>query len=1022
MSERSGRKPMALFGIFKDKKKEENNIKKVKSNKLDKHSTVTKLNDTEKSKEKAPVTVTSITKNKEKEIPSQDSKTATVEDKKDDKTIATKKSNNVCSKPVIISFLAEKGIIASNYVYTAEVGTLVDLSKLPLPKGYVLTESDKKLKIKVETETKHINLHFKRNEVLARLVPVSENLSIIDDKLAKNVKGLAGSKISDELFPKVPGYFVFAQRNYTFPNKNGDVPIVYGPHKQHLHVIFQAPDGTILKEELLHGKTGENYTVNPKMHSFDGYELDALPKNLSGVYTAHTPDVVLKFKPMKAQLNVSFVDSLGNTVHKPLSFNDGYFKGNYTIKVPKIDGYDLLSDPKMLSGKYNQLTKDVVLRFKRATMSFNVFGWFDQEHTKSIGKPLRISGLVGEHYDYQPTKILGYLPDKDSISGNFQPTGNDDINIVYKPISCQVNVILQDVAGRNIKTLTLKGEWGKEFNVNLPELQGYIRPKECLSGTYSKKLEVINIFYQPQVVKLSIQCFNAITNKEISGYSNTIKEAIVGSTYSIEPSIIDGFKLKSLPNNASGTVPPHDLNISFYYEPYVSQIVLHFFDSMYNSIREDEVLKGYFGKKFHYLPPKIAGHSFDKATTALSGSFPYLRQDIDLFYTAQNISFRFLPVDQFNKQIGLDNQFSREITGLVGQAFSVSMPEIPGFFINNYIINGRIKSDFADKIFKIAYQPLQETVTIKSLIKGGSRDGQVPFEDIVMSGLNGEKFEYTVPDLEGHSANVKVVQGIFKSSEQEITVDYIVNKEKYLIQFVDENNNLVGGMPEKEGLYGDSISLSEVLPKGYLLPQGMELAKVILNGSGLYKVTVIPRPLTVDLVALLNGQPLQNVQRQIFGHYHEPQEVEVPHIAGYVPVTGSKISLNFDLDQKVVSIDYKPEKRSITVRYLDTRGQAIAQPDVIEGFYQESYTIKAKDIDGYTVVDSDSLIKRGIYDQDNMETAFIYRAGSDEFNAAVISLDEVLQQQNNKTTEKRTEVNVIKQTPKNLLNEFDLDD
>ena len=122
----------------------------------------------------------------------------------------------------------------------------------------------------------------------------------------------------------------------------------------------------------------------------------------------------------------------GKTVHKPLSFNDGYFKGNYTIKVPKIDGYDLLSDPKLLSGKYNQLTKDVVLRFKRATISFNVFGWFDQEHTKSIGKPLRISGLVGEHYDYQPTKILGYLPDKESISGNFQPTGNDDINIVYK--------------------------------------------------------------------------------------------------------------------------------------------------------------------------------------------------------------------------------------------------------------------------------------------------------------------------------------------------------------------------------------------------------------------------------------------------------------------------------------------------------------------------------------------------------------------------------------------------------------
>ena len=120
MSERSGRKPMALFGIFKDKKKEENNIKKVKSNKLDKHSTVTKLNDTEKSKEKAPVTIASSTKNEEKEIPSKDSKLDTVEDKKDDKTIVTKKSNSVCSKPVIISFLAEKGIIASCLLYTSD--------------------------------------------------------------------------------------------------------------------------------------------------------------------------------------------------------------------------------------------------------------------------------------------------------------------------------------------------------------------------------------------------------------------------------------------------------------------------------------------------------------------------------------------------------------------------------------------------------------------------------------------------------------------------------------------------------------------------------------------------------------------------------------------------------------------------------------------------------------------------------------------------------------------------------------
>lgn len=71
--------------------------------------------------------------------------------------------------------------------------------------------------------------------------------------------------------------------------------------------------------------------------------------------------------------------------------------------------------------------------------------------------------------------------------------------------------------------------------------------------------------------------------------------------------------------------------------------------------------------------------------------------------------------------------------------------------------------------------------------------------------------------------------------------------------------------------------------------------------------------------------------------------------------------------------------------------EEIHKPIVKKGHYNESYTVQAIKIDGYSVVDS--AIKRGVFGLNNPNTAFVYRAGSDEFSAATASLQDILGEQ-----------------------------
>lgn len=961
-----------------------------------------------------------ISKTESKKSDSKDASTkkATEEKSNEQTNKRVERKTEEIAKPIIISFKANGKIIRNDLTLSKELGAELKEEDLPKIKGYRL--NGELPKIKVTNKLQKIKLDYNQLKVKITLVPVNEQDNRIANAPTKTIELIADEKLDLTVVPKVAGYYTFA-RDYIVPDHDGDLNIVYGPSQQKFHVICKTDSGVTLKDFIINGATDEKYEINPEEHSFYGYELDKLPRNLSGHFSQKNQDVVLTYHPVPTTLTVSFLDEMGNKVHKPLTFKDGFYKGTYSIKVPPIDGYELTSDPQILNGKYNRLQEDIVLRFKKEVKQITIKLWFDQEHSKSAGKDIILNGVTGNSYSKTLPTIPGFNADKTIIKGSFDNNKNKIIDVVYTPIRCKVIVAFQDEAGRtiqNIKPIEKIGNWGDKYEIKLPTISGFENEKDELKGTFNNLSETLITYYKPKKVDVTVKYINVKTHKEIPHVKADNKKVIVGSSFEVEPKTIVGYRLTELPKNSSGIVPDKNTEIIFNYEPYKANLIIHYFDVTYNQIKPEKVIEGYYGMPIDYKPDELKGYSFDKSSGPLNMVLKNSRTDIDLIYNPQTVEFKIQPVDQFGKAIGAD--YTQVVTGLVGQSFSIQLPSIAGYEVDNYIVNGVIESNYDQKVFKINYRPLPAAVTIRTVIKGGALDGQVPYEDTVINGKMGEQYKYEIQPVMGHHTKDSIIEGIFDNQQQDIQIAYEVNEEEYLIQFADENANLVGGLPKTKGLFGDEIEVNSHLPKGYLLPQGMENAKVTLNGSHVYRVTVYPKPITVDLIAQTeDGQLLNGVQKQVIGRYHEPQTIDLPSITGYQPVEGNKIEINFELDQRELPIFYRPEEKNVTVRYLSTQGEPLSEPKQVKGKFGSEYTIKAKEIDGYFPVDAKS--KHGIFDNNDLELAFIYRAGSDSMSAAVASLEDIMKKQEAHTNEegnKENTVNTSEEKPKNLITDI----
>lgn len=1017
---------MGLFGLFgKDKKKEKDQLENQQQVEAEETAETTEIPDdqTENVKQEATLDAKEQQTAEEKAaIPEEKNDSTNSEDDPANSTTVNKrldqaedqvenedeeneaaqellKESEPVTAPIILSFVNSQGEkVSNNYSFTGKLGQKLEKDEIPVVPGFKLEIPDDFNYVIGKTE-QYVKIRCVPQTVTCQIVPIDEGGNKLPHaKTEGPIKGTPGELIKD--LPTIEGYSIYAANKYYYPEQDGNIEVTYGANMQSIDIYYKTEDGDVLKKEAIKGKTDSNYTIDLDKYNFPGYELSKSPANLQGTFSTKPKAINIIYKPVTTKLHISYRDQTGNDIY-PAKTLTGPYKQAFSITPPKIEGFELDSDPSLLRGHYGKADKYVDLRFRKATVSFKLHYWFNKAKTQSASQDRIISGIVDDTYSVTIPQREGYRTSQSIVTGKFKANNNPDIDIFYTKIHCTATVYLVDLAGRQlpgIKPIVKSGDWGEQYLINLPEVEGFERPQKEIKDVFQEPQHVKRIRYTPQKAVIRVHYVNKKEgNAELD--QHPVKEITgwVGSTFMVKPELFDGFTCVEKPKNRIGTFTVKPQDIVFKYVPNLSEIVIHSYDDSDKPLGLPITKKGLFGQ--HYkIDTHRKGYTFLHASAKLEGTFPSTRQDIDVFYKAERAQFVLIPINAKKKQI--DERYNIVVSGLINEDWSCHLPSVPGYAkplnkINKEVekVGGKITPDLNDQQWPLQYRPKNEVVTVHFIYKGGTLDGTHPYQDYDIKGKMDEHYHQEAYKIDGYTAEPKIIEGKFTAEPQDRTVYYSVNYEDYQIQFVGPHDKIVGQMPKGHGYYKQAIPITSV-PTGYHLPNGVD-PKVILSGKSKYQVKVEPEDVTVNIVTQTDDGISLNQTAQITGKYHEPQVFKVPDIYGYLPTKGDTIKINFELDQDTYPIIYRPRECRLVIKYYNTSGDLIPNADgqkqvVKTGKYLEHYKFSAPRIPGYFAVGMNNSVKEGYFDLNNDEIAFIYRAGSDQMSAAITPLKDLV--------------------------------
>ena len=234
-----------------------------------------------------------------------------------------------------------------------------------------------------------------------------------------------------------------------------------------------------------------------------------------------------------------------------------------------------------------------------------------------------------------------------------------------------------------------------------------------------------------------------------------------------------------------------------------------------------------------------------------------------------------------------------------------------------------------------------------------------------------------------------VVPNIPTDPSQDTVINYVANKAKLVVKYVDENGKDLIPSETTEGKVGDEYTTTGKVIPGYLLVrvEGEAKGKIGKDGS---TVTYVYKPIG-SWIPNIPGQPTNPIK-----YPNDPQDptkpgqpTEVlPYVPGFTPEdkdgnplkpvdpndpTKGYVVPNIPTDpSQDTVINYVANKAKLVVKYVDENGKDLIPSETTEGKVGDEYTTTGKVIPGYLLVRVEGEAK-GKIGKDGSTVTYVYK-------------------------------------------------
>lgn len=289
-----------------------------------------------------------------------------------------------------------------------------------------------------------------------------------------------------------------------------------------------------------------------------------------------------------------------------------------------ISGYQLINSS-LYDGQFHDLIIEYNAQAKQFTVNFGGQTWVTAiDHTEPLA--FMISASTGTSNNIQQFMLESFT---------------------YE-ISSAVEVEYQDEEGNTIHdSQYINGNVGDTYDASVLkyqlEIPGYLLDQTKLPnnslGTITEDVQTVTYTYKKEKVAAEPVNVKYVdeNGKEIA--ESHLLNGNIGDTYESKAKVIEGWKLKTTPSNATGILSDQAQTVVYIYEKekLASSIIVRYLDDNNKELVKSRIISGNVGEEYSTNAEKISGYHLKSTPTNAEGIFMENEQTITYIYEKNTI-------------------------------------------------------------------------------------------------------------------------------------------------------------------------------------------------------------------------------------------------------------------------------------------------------------------------------------------------------------------------------------------------